>query len=81
MHASCCMPAGIVYGIHGARLQFEQALRRLGAPAEDERLGKSLVAPIVIIAGHDDLVAALPSLELERAGANGLLQDVAGCAR
>ena len=60
-------------------LKLKQALCRLGAPAEDQGLGKRLGAPVVIIAGEYQLVAALPSLNLVRAGANGFLEDVAGC--
>jgi hypothetical protein len=64
--------------VHGAGLQFEQALSGLSAPAEDERLAGGRLVAEAVKAVEDDLVAALPLSEVVWAGPDRLLEQGTG---
>ena len=91
-HRGEVLGADVVDAVHGAGLQLDQALGGLGAPAEHQGLGDGRVAPVVVVAGQDQLVAAVPLLEHVGAGADrvadqrvaaaaGLLEVVRGVDR
>ena len=71
---------GVVDAVDRAGLQLNQALRAFGAPAEDQVLGNGRIAPVVIEAVIDDLIATPPLGHLVWAGAVGLLDQIAAAA-